>query len=109
MAGHIVPRKVYFLVFMTLLALTALTTAVAFLDLGPLNTVAALAIAVSKALLVILFFMHVKYSPHLTRLVLVAGFVWLAILLVLTLGDFSTRHWTPVPSGWESSQVLPRP
>jgi cytochrome c oxidase subunit 4 len=107
MSGHIVPKRVYFLVFAILIALTALTTGVAFINLGPLNTVAALAIAVSKALLVILFFMHIKYSPDLTRLVVVAGFFWLAILLALTLSDFLTRNWTPAPTGWESSQVLP--
>ncbi len=105
MAGHILPKKVYFLVFITLMALTALTTGVAFIDLGPLNTVAALVIAVCKATLVVLFFMHLKYSPNLTRLVLVAALVWLAILLVLTLGDFFTRQWTPVPTGWQRSQV----
>lgn len=106
MVGHIVPKKVYFLVFITLIALTALTTGVAFMDLGPFNTVAALAIAVCKATLVVLFFMHLKYSLHLTRLVVVAALVWLAILLVLTLGDFFTRNWTPVPTGWQSSQAL---
>lgn len=103
MASHIVPKKVYFLVFAVLLALTALTTSVAFIDLGPLNTVAALVIAVVKALLVILFFMHIKYSPRLTRLVVVAGFFWLAILLTLTLSDYRTRNWTPVPQSWQSS------
>ena len=103
MHGHIVAKSVYFLVFFTLLALTALTTAIAFVDLGAMNTVAALAIAVTKATLVVLFFMHVKYSPGLTRIVVVAGFFWLAILLALTLSDFFTRSWTPIPSGWQSS------
>ena len=103
MHGHIVAKSVYFLVFFTLLALTALTTAIAFVDLGAMNTVAALAIAVTKATLVVLFFMHVKYSSGLTRIVVVAGFFWLAILLALTLSDFFTRSWTPIPSGWQSS------
>jgi cytochrome c oxidase subunit 4 len=57
---------------------------------------------------VILFFMHVRYSPHLTRIVVVAGFFWLAILITLTLSDFRTRQWTPNPSGWETSAVVPR-
>ena len=109
MVSHIVPKKVYFLVFALLLALTALTTTVAFIDLGPLNTVAALVIAVTKALLVILFFMHIKYSPRLTRVVVVAGFFWLAILLTLTLSDYRTRNWTPVPESWQSSQAAPNP
>jgi cytochrome c oxidase subunit IV len=107
MVGHIISPKIYFLIFFVLLALTALTTAVAFVDLGSLNTVAALAIAVCKASLVILFFMHLKYSPGMTRIVLVAALFWLAILLVLAMGDYATRNWTPVSGGWESSQVLP--
>jgi cytochrome c oxidase subunit IV len=108
MQGHVVPKKIYFLVFFALIALTALTTAVAFKDLGPMNTVAALAIAVCKATLVILFFMHVKYSPGLSRLVIVAAFFWLAILIALTLTDVFTRNWTPNPGGWQSSMLLDR-
>ncbi len=108
MSQHIVSSKTYLLIFAALLALTALTTGVAFIDLGPFNTLAALAIAVTKAILVILFFMHVRYSPHLTRIVVVAGFFWLAILITLTLGDFRTRKWTPSPSGWETSAVAPQ-
>jgi cytochrome c oxidase subunit IV len=100
MAEHIVPAKSYAFIFVALIALTGLTTGVAFLDLGALNTVAALVIAVCKMLLVVLFFMHVKYMPGLTKIVVVAGFFWLAILLTLTLGDYFTRAWTPVPQGW---------
>jgi cytochrome c oxidase subunit 4 len=105
MSQHIVSPKIYFLIFAALFALTALTTGVAFIDLGQYNTVASLAIAVTKAILVILFFMHVRYSPHLTRIVVAAGFFWLAILITLTLSDFRTRSWTPRPSGWETSDV----
>lgn len=108
MAGHIVPAKIYMLIFVALILLTALTTGVAFIDLGPLNTVAALAIAVIKAILVILFFMHVRYSSHMTRIVVVAGFFWLAILITLTLSDFLTRPWSPVPTGWETTARLPQ-
>lgn len=100
MAQHIVPVKVYLGVFVALLTLTALTTGVAYIDLGPINTVAALAIAVTKMLLVVLFFMHVKYSSGLTRIVILAGFFWLAILIALTLSDVFTRHWSPLPTGW---------
>lgn len=107
MAGHIVSKKIYFVIFFALIALTGLTTVVAFVDLGPLNTVAALAIAVLKATLVVLFFMHMKYNPPLTRIVVVAAFVWLAILLTLTMGDFATRGWTGVPSGWQGSASSP--
>jgi len=91
MTSHIVSPKIYVVVFLTLLALTALTTCVAFYDLGPLNTVAAMTIAVAKGLLVILFFMHVRQSEHLVRVFVVAGFFWLAILIVLTMSDFMTR------------------
>jgi cytochrome c oxidase subunit IV len=85
------------LVFAALLALTAITTAVAFLDLGPLNNIAALGIAVVKAMLVVLFFMHVRYGTRLTPLVVAAGVFWLAILIVLSLCDYFTRDWLGVP------------
>jgi cytochrome c oxidase subunit 4 len=100
MSEHIVPVRIYIAVFVALLLLTGLTTWVAFIDLGAMNTVAALAIAVTKMLLVILFFMHVKYSPGLTRLVIIAGFFWLAILVALTLSDELTRNWTPKAQSW---------
>jgi cytochrome c oxidase subunit IV len=107
MTEHIVPKKVYILVFAILIAFTALTTAVAYIDLGPFNTVVALAIAVCKASLVVLFFMHMKYTPGMTRIVLAAAVCWLAILLALTLSDSNTRHWLPAPQGWESSASPP--
>lgn len=96
MSEHLVPRKVYFAVFAALLVLTAITTAVAFVNLGPWNTVVALGIAFVKATLVALFFMHVKYSPRLTQVVVAGGIFWLAILIVLTLSDFMTRGWLPI-------------
>ena len=105
MSGHVVPTKVYVGIFLALLALTGLTTWVAYFDLGPMNTVVALAIAVTKMLLVILFFMHVKYSSGLTRLIILAGFFWFAILVALTLSDELTRGWTPSPGPW--SVLLP--
>lgn len=93
---HVVPRKVYFAVFSALMVFTAITTAVAFVDLGPWNTVVALGIAFLKATLVALFFMHVKYSPRLTQITVAGGLFWLAILIVLTLSDFVSRGWLPV-------------
>ena len=66
MSSHVVPTRVYYLIFAILMVCTALTVGIAFVDLGPLNIVAALAIAVFKATLVVLFFMHVKYSTRLT-------------------------------------------
>jgi len=100
MSSHVVPVKTYVGVFLALLVFTALTTAVAFVDLGRWNTVVALAIAVTKMLLVVLFFMHVKYSTGLTRVVILAGFFWLAILVALTLADELTRRWTGSPGPW---------
>jgi cytochrome c oxidase subunit 4 len=95
MAQHVVPRKIYFAVFTALILLTATTTAVSFADLGPWNTVVALGIAFLKATLVVLFFMHVKYSPRLTQITIAGGLFWLVILLALTLSDFMTRGWLP--------------
>ncbi len=90
---HILPKRTYYVIYVTLLVCTYLTWQVAYFDLGPLNTVAALTIAVFKALLVVLFFMHVKYSSRLTWAAIVAGVFWLGILLALTLGDYLTRSW----------------
>ena len=93
---HVVPPRIYLTVFLVLLLMTATTTAVSFVDLGPWSTVVALAIAFFKATLVVLFFMHVKYSPRLMQIVIGGGILWLGILLTLTLSDFLTRPWVPV-------------
>ena len=93
MPSHIVPPRTYYLIFLTLMACTAITVAVAYLDLGPLNVVVAMTIAVLKATLVVLFFMHVKYGTRLTWAVVAGSMFWLGILLVLTLGDYLTRSW----------------
>jgi len=102
MSGHIVPVRVYIAVFLALLFFTGLTTWVAFVDLGAMNTVVALAIAVTKMLLVVLIFMHLRYSPGLTKVVIVTSIFFLALLMSLTLADVFTRQWTPTPSGWGS-------
>jgi cytochrome c oxidase subunit 4 len=99
MAHHIVSRQTYYQVFATLLVLTGITVAVAFLNLGPFNTIVALAIAVTKALLVVLIFMHVRYSSRLTGVVVAAGVFWLVLLIALTMSDYLTRDWLPVV-GW---------
>lgn len=98
--GHVVPIGVYVGVFLALMALTLLTTGVAYIDLGAFNTVAALTIAVVKMLLVVLFFMHVKYSTGLTRIVIICGFFWLGIMITLSLSDELTRGWELNPAGW---------
>jgi cytochrome c oxidase subunit IV len=92
---HIVSPKVYAAVLAALLIGTVLTVQAAKVDLGRLNIVVALGIACIKMTLVILFFMHGKYSARRTKLVIIAGFFWLAIMLGLTLADYSTRHNEP--------------
>ncbi len=91
MAAHSVPLKIYYGVFLALCVLTFLTVWTAKHDYGLLNTPIALSIAGLKGALVILFFMHVKYSSKLTQLFAFAGFFWLALLLVFTLQDYWTR------------------
>jgi cytochrome c oxidase subunit 4 len=93
MSSHIVPTRTYYLIFLTLMVCTAITVAVAFVDLGPMNVVVAMTIAVLKATLVVLFFMHVKYSTRLTWAVVIGSVFWLGILLALTMTDYLTRGW----------------
>jgi cytochrome c oxidase subunit 4 len=93
MMQPIVPRHVYYWVYGGLLALTLLTVGMAYLDLGPLSIALALSIAIGKALLVMLFFMHLRYSNRLTWAVAGAGVIWLAHLLIFTLADYLTRGW----------------
>ncbi len=91
MSEHIDSIKVYVLVFLGLIIATVATTAVAFVDLGPFSVVVALGIAVCKMLLVALFFMHIRHSTKLTKLVVAGGLLWLGILLTLSMADFTTR------------------
>ena len=92
-SSHVATKRVYYTVFAVLMACTYLTVQMAFLDLGPLNTIAALGIAVFKATLVVLFFMHVKYGTRLTWLVVLGSVFWLGLLLALTMSDYLTRQW----------------
>jgi cytochrome c oxidase subunit 4 len=87
----VVPRSTYFAVYLALVVLTALTTTVAFFDLGLANPIVALSIAVLKATLVVLFFMHLKYGTRLMWVVAGASVFWLGILLLLILSDYATR------------------
>jgi cytochrome c oxidase subunit 4 len=103
MSQQIEPQKTYIFVFLGLIGLTLLTTGVAFIDLGALNTPVALLIAFCKMLLVVFFFMHLRHSSALVRVILLAGFFWLALLIVLTSSDYRTRSWTPVPTAWSTS------
>ena len=99
MSEHIVSKKMYFVIFGALMVLTAITVFAANIDLGSekLNTIVALAIAVTKAMLVILFFMHVRYSSRLTWVVVAGGFLWLAIMVGLTLSDYLSRNLLAYP------------
>jgi cytochrome c oxidase subunit 4 len=103
MSEHIVPRPTYFAVFGALLVGTAITVVAATIDFGRMNDVIAMTIAVTKALLVLLFFMHVRYSSRLIWVVVSSMFFWLFILLTLTLSDYSSRTWLG-PSVGEPAQ-----
>src|ERR1044071_3598966 len=97
MSEHIVSAKIYGLIFAALLVMTGVTYWVSLLDLGRLNVIVALTIATIKAVLVVLYFMHVRYSSRLTWVVVVSGFFWLAIMIALTMSDYLTR-----PADWRS-------
>src|SRR5918998_2673363 len=101
MSEHIVSRTVYFVIFGALMVLTIITVIAAQYDFGneAVNTIIALAIAVTKAVLVVLYFMHVRYSSRLTGVVVVSGFLWLAMMILLTLSDYLTRGWSELPGG----------
>src|ERR1700679_3705146 len=94
---HIVPLPVYFAVFGALIVLTWVTAFVATVDLGRLNVFVALSIAIFKASLVLLFFMHVKYGTRLTKMIVLAGIYWLILLLFIVMMDLWTRTWMGVP------------
>jgi cytochrome c oxidase subunit IV len=92
MSNHILPKKTYYLVAAALMVLLGATVAVALIPLGPFNVLVALAIAVTKALLVVLYFMHVRYNSKLTWVFASGGVLWLLIMVILTMGDFLARY-----------------
>jgi cytochrome c oxidase subunit 4 len=94
---HVLPLKTYLTVFGALLVGTALTTWVATMDLGPLNDPVALGIACTKAALVLLYFMHLRYAIRMVWVFALAGLVWLMLLFVITLSDYQTRE---LVQGW---------
>jgi cytochrome c oxidase subunit 4 len=107
MTHPVVPLRLYIGIFVALILLTGLTVGIAFFDLGggrlhAVNAVAAISIAVAKALLVVLYFMHVRYSTRLTWIFVGAGVFWFVILIVLTLADYLSRGWFPIPGAWSS-------
>jgi cytochrome c oxidase subunit 4 len=93
MSGHVAPKSLYYTIFIALMIGTALTVVVAKFDLGPFNNIVMLTVAVAKALLVILFFMHVRWSTRLTWVVAGSGFFWLLILFSITMADYMSRGW----------------
>ena len=90
---HIVGPKTYAIIFITLLTFTGITVAAAFVNLGILNPIVALAIASTKAVIVILFFMHVYYQSKLVKMTVAAGFFTFLILITMTLTDYISRAW----------------
>jgi cytochrome c oxidase subunit 4 len=95
---HVVSWRVYLVIFLLLCTLTAVTVQAAGRDFGVLNTTIALGVAFTKATLVVLYFMHVRYSSRLTHLFIFAGVVWLAILILLTVSDYISRPWPIIPA-----------
>ena len=92
----VTPVSTYVNIFVALLVLTGLTYVVATFDFGLLNTPIALAVAILKAALVVVYFMGVRYNTPLTKVVVVSGFCWLLIMFGLTLNDYLTRAWIGV-------------
>jgi cytochrome c oxidase subunit 4 len=96
----ITPVRTYVLIWLILTILTFVTFYVSTIPLGPFNIVVALGIAFTKMMLVIWFFMHVRTDNPLTKLFVCAGFFWMAILFVFTLGDYFSRTWMPLGKFW---------
>src|SRR5262245_22488952 len=97
MSEHIVSTKSYLIVYATLMVLLGVTVGAAAIDLGPLNFPISMAIALVKGVLIVLIFMHVRYSEPLVRIFAAAAFVWLAILITFSLGDYFSRDWLNIP------------
>ncbi len=108
-SGHISPISLYITIFLALMVGTAITVAVAFVDLGTLNFPVAMLIAVVKASLVVWYFMHVKWQSHLTKLTLATGLFFLAILLGMMLIDYTSKDFTPMPRPTDPSGVMSAP
>lgn len=104
---NIVPRKTYLLVFAGLMVLTIITVIAARFDLGFINTPIALGIAITKAALIVMFFMNVRHSSSLIKLIIIGGILWVLILLVLTMIDYATRHFKDSPyQKWRIENVV---
>jgi cytochrome c oxidase subunit IV len=97
MKQHVASVRTNFLIFGLLLFLLLATVGAAYLPLGPLNFPVAMAIATTKAVLIVLFFMHALYSHRLTFVICVASLLWLGIMIALILGDYHSRGWLHIP------------
>ncbi len=111
--GHIGVRT-YAAVFIALMVLLVITVAAAQIPfaehgVGHLGIVITFLIATIKAVLVVVYFMHIRYSTRLTKVFVVSGLLWLAILFALTFNDYLTRGWLPLSSGWDERVLVPRP
>jgi cytochrome c oxidase subunit 4 len=93
MSAHVVPARVYVGIFLALCVLTVVTVAVTGYDFGPFNLIVALGVAITKASLVVLYFMHARYSPRLTGVVIASALAFFVILVFLTLTDYVSRPW----------------
>ncbi len=100
MSDAVIERKTYFFVWAVLLALLGVTVGVAYIHLGWVNPVVALSIAVIKAVVIMLYFMHLRHSARLVWVFVGAGFAWLGIMFVLSLGDYLARSYLPKPTLW---------
>lgn len=109
-----IPTRTFYLVFAALMVLLTLTMAASYFPydahgLADLAVAIALVIAFAKATLVVLYFMHVKVSSPLTRLFVVAGLLWLAIMITLTYSDYFTRGHFPTDQSWTAPAAAPKP
>jgi cytochrome c oxidase subunit 4 len=106
MTGHVIPHKVYYSVFAALMVLLVVTVAIAEVDLGPFNLMAAMIVSIAKTVLIVLFFMHVRYSSRITQIFAGAGFLWLAIMLTFTMSDYLTRGGTTIQQPERPAEVM---
>jgi cytochrome c oxidase subunit IV len=106
MTAHIPKVKTLVVVWAALIVLTGTTSAVSYIELGPWNIVVALLIAVTKASLVVWIFMGVRYTTSLTKLFVVAGLVWLSILIMITISDYHSRNWTYQAQPWSQTKSV---
>lgn len=107
MSAHVhIPRvRTLVLVWLALICLTGMTTGVSYVELGWMNIVIALLIAVGKASMVAWIFMGVRYTTSLTKLFVIAGLVWLGIMILITSSDYTSRGWTYQPQPWSHTKA----